>query len=131
MLQIIFTFICVCFAWIFFRANSLKDAFYIIASLKNAGSQIRTLLYGLFTLQFNSGFFVAITLGFSRRYILLSIVLIFVVICAEIIKQNKSVLWIESKYIAIRWIIYYTLSISILIKLLLSNYSVPFLYFQF
>ena len=130
-LQIIFTFICVCFAWIFFRANSLKDAFYIIASLKNAGSQIRTLLYGLFTLQFNSGFFVAITLGFSRRYILLSIVLIFVVICAEIIKQNKSVLWIESKYIAIRWIIYYTISISILIKLLLSNYSVPFLYFQF
>ena len=130
-LQIIFTFICVCFAWIFFRANSLKDAFYIIASLKNAGSQIRTLLYGLFTLQFNSGIFVAVTLGFSRRYIVLSVILIFVVICAEIIKQNKNVLWIDRKHIAIRWIIYYTLSISILIKLLLSNYSVPFLYFQF
>ena len=130
-LQIMFTFICVCFAWVFFRANSLKDAFYIIASLKNAGSEIRALLYGLFTLQFNSGLFVAVSLGFSRRYIVLSVILIFVVICAEIIKQNKSVLWIESKYIVIRWIIYYTLSISILIKLLLSNYSVPFLYFQF
>ena len=130
-LQIIFTFICVCFAWIFFRANSLHDAFYIIASFKEAAFEIKTLLHGLFTLQFNSGIFTAITLGFSLPYIVISIILIFALICTEIIKQNKAVLWTDNKHIAIRWIVYYTLSISILVKLLLSNYSVPFLYFQF
>lgn len=132
LLQIVFTFTCVCFAWIFFRADSLKDALYIISSLRNSGSQIHTLLYELVTLQFGKGLFSTITIGFSHMYIAVSVVLIFLVIYTEIIKQNKSIiLWIDNKHIAVRWTLYYVLSIAILVKLLMSNYAAPFLYFQF
>jgi hypothetical protein len=39
-IQIIITFILACFAWIFFRANSVEDAFLIVSKMFSAGGNL-------------------------------------------------------------------------------------------
>ena len=114
-IRTLITFHLVLFAWIFFRANSLKEAGYIITHI--------------FTKNFS---FTLEGIGFSSRWIITyGIMILFM----EIIhlfeeRKNSSIVDIVGTYpIALRWIIY---NAVIICTLLLGFFgSQQFIYFQF
>ncbi len=125
-IQMCLTFLLVSFAWIFFRANSIADAFYIITHLHtnifvqlkeiiNNQQQIRQQL--LYIGQPASVFFVAI----------------FSIIILEFIhfkQRNKSIRKLINKQsIIIRWVIYIAAISCILLFGVYDN--TKFIYFQF
>lgn len=117
LIQISITFILVCFGWIFFRANSLSDAIYVInhmfdGSFKNIYGQALTL--GLDSFQLN----VAI----------ISIVLMELIHLVQE-KTNSIRKLVSTKPIWIRWTLYYILILWIII--FGSFGSQEFIYFQF
>lgn len=120
--QVFFTFILASFAWIFFRANNLSDAIYIVTNLF---SDIKS--YGNFEAM-------AITLrglGVGMNELLISFGLIILMELFNLYERGGDV-WIQlkNKPIWIRWSIYYILIFGILF---LAPYSRGgnFIYFQF
>jgi D-alanyl-lipoteichoic acid acyltransferase DltB (MBOAT superfamily) len=116
-LQMIITFALVSFAWIFFRANNLSDAFYIIShawigygrlglidSLKQLGTSID----------------IGVALG--------------AIICLLLVESFQSQRSVRSTLaaqpVAIRWLAYYILVMAILIFAQITN-PIEFNYFQF
>ncbi len=101
-----FTFILTCFAWIFFRANTITDAFGYIKNM-----------------------FVLKEMSFSLMYFkYLPILLLFVAI--EWIQRDKQhALEIDSKPVYFRWISYF--AIMLVIFFLGVSNSSDFIYFQF
>lgn len=108
-LQIIITFNLVTFGWIFFRANSLHDAHYVITHLFSNWPNI--------FLDLN-----------SMAYGLLSIIVLMIV---EYIKFRKklSIDTIFQMPTAIRWSLYYLLIFSIILTGVSSDSA--FIYYQF
>jgi D-alanyl-lipoteichoic acid acyltransferase DltB (MBOAT superfamily) len=119
-LSSMFTFCIVCLAWIFFRANSLDDAFYIISNLFN------------FTMPLNSGpWKVALYINNPLWKFVGNFILIFSLLIVELLIQkdiiNEKV--IIRKNTIVRWSYY---SIFILIILIFGYFEVDqFIYFQF
>lgn len=108
--NIFLTFTFVCFSWIFFRAQNLSDAFYIITNLFKFKSD-------------NWNFFLHNKPGqFFTALFLILILVIFQTFEQKFKKQFKSRL-------AFRWVTYYVLILSIL--LLGAFNQVKFIYFQF
>jgi len=113
--QTVFTFHLVCFAWIFFRANSLSDAMYLIGHMF---SNIRLSLTGH-------------NLGLAHKEVLIAGASILVMEIVHLIQTKYDLhTLISSKPIALRWVIYYALAGSI-IFLGAFNISNQFIYFQF
>lgn len=116
-IQTLITFILVCFGWIFFRANSLSDAIYVIkhlfdGSFKNIYEQ--ALILEPDTFQLNVA--------------LISIVLMEVV---HLVQEKVGSIreFVSRRPIWIRWSLYYILIIGIII--FGSFGSQEFIYFQF
>ncbi|OGX53748.1 MAG: alginate O-acetyltransferase [Omnitrophica WOR_2 bacterium RIFOXYA12_FULL_38_10] len=118
-LQTVFTFILVCFSWIFFRANSLKDAIYIYSHLFfnwNKSSVVLSFMAGKTTEYYPN--------------VIPSIYLIMFFVVVQYFQKHD---WFKcsyfERYIALRWSIY------LLLCLVIMNYGVvkiiPFIYFQF
>ena len=61
-IKIFITFIFVCFAWIFFRANSLNEAFFAVKQLGFLPQETALLFKNIVSLNFVSGLFAPITL---------------------------------------------------------------------
>jgi alginate O-acetyltransferase complex protein AlgI len=119
-LQIIFTFSITCFAWIFFRANSTGDAFYMISNLFDFSKPLSSNVRGA-VLYINSPLW-----KFIGNFILI----LTLVLVEILIKKNRlSEKSIIQKKLLIRWLIYAMLILAILI---FGYFEVDqFIYFQF
>ena len=117
--QQVVTFLLVCFAWIFFRADSLSDAFYIVTHLFSGWSD---------SVLFN----VPLRTGLFGSWIDLSTTLIFILVlgAAELCQDKstyKSLLFKKSSIIS--WGVYLGLCLCIM-NFGITRY-IPFIYFQF
>jgi alginate O-acetyltransferase complex protein AlgI len=113
LLNLFITFNAVCFAWIFFRANSTRDAFWIAGHL--------------FPLQNAETIF---KLGLSRGELLVAVVAIIVLEVVQFIGRNyKGTMVLDQMRLSVRWMAYYILILTIL---LLGEFGGQrFIYFQF
>jgi D-alanyl-lipoteichoic acid acyltransferase DltB (MBOAT superfamily) len=109
--QILVTFNMVSFAWVFFRANSLKDAVYVISNMLNGLKGLRS---GFLLSQGKSGLFI-IVLNLS----------IYIFIFSRF-SSPKAIAYSNS---FIRWSLYYSLVLLLLIFHLSSTRE--FIYFKF
>ncbi len=112
-LGLFITFNAVCFAWIFFRANSTADAHWIVTHL----------------LPLNNADKLG-DLGLTGGEMLVSIVAIFILEFVQYFERNKGgVAFLEKQKLSTRWICYYTLFFYIII---LGEFGgARFIYFQF
>jgi len=111
------TFLLVCFAWIFFRANHLSDAFYIISHLFTGWE----------------GFCIEVLapLGGTLKFKLMTgVVSIGVLLLVHLLKgEDRFSHWLSGKPILLRWSVYYSMIVAIL---LFGHFgSKEFIYFQF
>ncbi len=121
LIKVFTTFVLASFAWIFFRANSISEAFYVVkASITGIPEDINKIINNSFTLN----------LGVTNYELFLSV---FAVICMEIIHvfQNKFHFrdFIREKPTYLRWAIYYLAFFVILVFGVYKNKQ--FIYFQF
>jgi hypothetical protein len=121
-LQVITTFVLVTAAWIFFRANSVADAFYIMkASVSGLREQLYNLLHRL-PLNLN--------LGVTRTQLLICIGAIVLMEFIHIMQSKYRMQeWLKTKPIYVRWSIYYTFFFLILFMGVWENRQ--FIYAQF
>lgn len=121
-LQVFITFSLVVFAWIFFRANSMSDAFYIITYMFVDFTEY-TNIHAI-QLKFRG-------LGVGVHDIILSILLIIVMEMYNLYERSGDV-WekLEGKPIWIRWGVYYFIILSILFLAPFTRVD-NFIYFQF
>ena len=117
-LRIATTFFLVCFAWIFFRANTISDAFYIISRLFFGWIDLSG---GLGSVPFWRG---------MRFEFIVSLTSVGILIGAQLFEKRGSIAEIISaKPIWIRWPVYYGIILSIF---LFGEFgSKQFIYFQF
>lgn len=120
--QIGITFILVDFAWIFFRANSLTDAWYIINNFfTGINSQISSI--GMLSNSL-SGF------GFSKYELAVAVGVILIMEVIHLIQRHGSIRhMMRDKPIWFRWSLYYVLVFMILFLGAYGNQE--FIYFQF
>ncbi|MBH8560012.1 MBOAT family O-acyltransferase [Hymenobacter negativus] len=121
-LNVAFTYGLVVFAWIFFRANSLPDAHYIVRHLFGASAALRegTLSLGL-----------AAVKVFYQRYEWLSLAgALLALVLVETAQARMAVGgWVARQPTPVRWALYYSIVLGI--ALLSSAERVQFIYFQF
>lgn len=117
-IKALITFALVCFAWIFFRANSLTEAFYVITHLFTGILSQETLA------------FVFSGLGFGVRGFLIALAAICLMETIQLVQQRRSIKEIlEKKPAALRLAVYVGLIVCII---MLGKFSAnQFIYFQF
>lgn len=120
--QVIFTFILASFAWIFFRANNITDAFYVVTNLFTDISEYTNLHAMKLKLR---------GLGVSQNDILISFGLIIFMEMYNLYERSGDV-WekLINKPKWVRWGFYYLLLFGILFLAPYSRVS-NFIYFQF
>ena len=125
-LQICVTFSLVCFSWIFFRARTISDAFYIITHLfSGMGDQIRHLAdpevrtWNLYLYQTKEEFLIAVFSILFMEFV-------------HLIQRHGSIRhMLSEKPIWVRWPLYYTVVLCILLFGKISSGAKQFIYFQF
>ncbi|MBL8155398.1 MAG: MBOAT family protein [Anaerolineae bacterium] len=114
------TFLLVCLAWVFFRANSFDDALYIFSHMFSGNASMDFILAP----------FERAALA-PRTMLLVAILLIGLVILSDgLISHPKSIQRVAGVPRFARWIAYYAAALLILISLL-THASAQFIYFQF
>ncbi|MBU1873735.1 MBOAT family protein, partial [bacterium] len=114
-IKIAITFHLVLFSWIFFRADSINDAFLIVRNLFSS-FDVST----LFSVS-----------GFSAQHFVLSVLSIIVLIAVELFQRNHNIrMWLSARPLILRWAIYYGLIMFILLFGAYDNVN-EFIYFQF
>lgn len=127
--QVMITYCLVTFAWIFFRANTIKDAIYIGGKMPAALAAL-----GKWVVKGHlSAGFARSALGTIPVYesdLLLSFVLIFFLEGVHLVQRRYSILGLlKQRPVYIRWTIYYLLLIAIIFFGVYENRQ--FIYFQF
>ncbi|NLY76804.1 MAG: MBOAT family protein [Tissierellia bacterium] len=121
-IQVLFTFILVCFAWIFFRANSISDAVYIVKNLFVDIGRWREIEY-LYAASNN--------MGLSFFEFLLGLASIVFLIFIEFLSRRKPIhVLLNSSNFLIEGSFYMVLILIILTMGVFFNAS-QFIYFQF
>jgi D-alanyl-lipoteichoic acid acyltransferase DltB (MBOAT superfamily) len=122
LIQILITFTLVTVAWVFFRANSVGDAMYILGNLPSAAQD---LYISLLSYDVHLG-----ALQISRTNLLFCLVLIALLEATQFLqkKYNLSVI-LNKKPIYIRWAFYYLITLTIIYLGVFDNRQ--FIYFQF
>ncbi len=120
--DVFLTFILVAFAWIFFRANSLSDAIYVITNLFSDFDSITNT--NTFKMQFRG-------IGLYTDDIIKNCILIIMLITYSLYERDGNV-WekMNKKPRWFRWVIYYILIFGILFVAPHSMVN-NFIYFQF
>ncbi len=109
--RVLVTFHLVLFSWIFFRANSLGEAFYIV----------RTAL---------TGFNLQQPLGLGRDQLALSVLSIGCLLAVNLLQRDRVMRsWLSARPIWIRWPAYQLVLVGILLLGVFAD--VDFIYFQF
>ena len=122
--QILITFSLTCFAWVFFRAESITDAVYIITHMFTGLEKIPLYLSDV------DYFKQYLALGQRKWEFLLAVLSIVALETVHLIqRKNRLREFIKSKPVYIRWSIYYGTIMVILIFGVFSNQK--FIYFQF
>jgi len=118
--KVIVTFLLVCFAWIFFRADSISDAIVIVPRLFTGWESV-------FRFDVFEGIPVWRTLKFE---LMTGVVSIGILILVQLFETRRSIVQVLSQRpIWIRWPVYYSLLLAIL---LFGNFGgKQFIYFQF
>jgi len=111
--NIAITFNLVCFAWIFFRANSITDAWYIVTHMFKGVKGVNSYLMS----------------QNINELVITILLLILMAFIANHLKQINLYSYILSKNIYIRWCIYYLIVMSIITLGTFSDQS--FIYFKF
>lgn len=121
-LSVLSTFVLVAFAWIFFRANTVQSAFYIVEHLfTGIPDVVSNLLNHQPVLDF---------MGLEKRSFFLSFFLIAFLETVHYIQSKRSISTIlATKNSSIRWTVYYVALLSILFLGVFENRQ--FIYFQF
>jgi len=121
-INVVITFHLVTFLWIFFRANSLNDAYYIICNLFNFNG-VNNILWQI--LHDSKAY-----LGMNMYELIISVLLICFLIIAELSNYRYDALGkLMEKPLCIRWSYYYFIVYLILI---FGKFSInSFIYFQF
>ncbi len=118
------TFILVCFAWIFFRANSLNNAYYIISHLLSGWDEV---LHEINNSQFIKNY---IFLGQNRIEFVLGILAIVFLLVAEWLQDSTATLLIIVRDKP--WIKSFVYTILLFLIFLLGEFkSQQFIYFRF
>jgi hypothetical protein len=119
-LKILTTFSLVCFAWIFFRADTISDAFNIIANLFTGWERVITV-----RILENIPFW-----GPFRFELVVSLISIGILLCVQLMEERGNIIdRFSEKPAWIRWPVYYFLLLAIL---LFGNFGAKqFIYFQF
>ncbi|MBI2890073.1 MAG: MBOAT family protein [Nitrospirae bacterium] len=115
------TFVLVCFAWIFFRANTVPDALYIARNLTTGWLEVSSL----------AGIDRLVTqIGLGRRGLLVAVLVTGLMVYVQKLQSRFSVhVWFTQKPVWFRWASYDAIVLAIL---LWGNYdSNSFIYFQF
>ena len=123
--QVCITFLLVCFAWVFFRANSIGDSFVIVKKLASLPTELAGYVRGLSKTGFNR------VDGFGKVDFLISGILIMVLLAADRILKTVSggAAWIAQKPLLVRWAGYYALVMTIVLSW--NKESSQFIYFTF
>ncbi len=121
-LSVLSTFVLVAFAWIFFRANTVQSAFYIVEHLfTGIPDVVSNLLNHQPVLDY---------MGLEKRSYILSFLLIIFLETAHYIQSKRNISTIlASKKSYVRWTVYYIALLSILFLGVFENRQ--FIYFQF
>ena len=120
-IRVIITFVLVDFAWIFFRANSLSDARYIIKNLFNGLGNINTIE------QFSNVIF---NLGLDKTSFIVGVIAIVIMEIVHLLQNKGSIIFmIDKKPALVRWAVYYALIFSIILFGVFEQSQ--FIYFQF
>lgn len=120
--RILITFSLICFSLIFFRANTVKDAFYIINNLFSDIQNVNNIQY-----LYN----ISIQLGLNIFEILMATACIIILFIIEIFEYKQRIYITLNKLpFIIRFIFYYIIIIIILSMGVFSNAG-QFIYFQF
>ncbi|MGN0761653.1 MAG: MBOAT family O-acyltransferase [Christensenellales bacterium] len=121
--QMLFTFALVCFAWIFFRANTFADAIYVVTHMFEPNYWVLTDNVSLYQM------------GLDRSDFQLLVVTIAAVIAIDIAKYNKVSIrpWIARQNVFFRYFVYVALIMSIVVwgAYGLGFTAEQFIYFQF
>jgi D-alanyl-lipoteichoic acid acyltransferase DltB (MBOAT superfamily) len=115
------TFNLVCFAWIFFRARSLADAFYVVRHLFTWPSKVGG----------ETGLFPTGALILDRADLLIALAAVALMEAVHLIQRRRKMRhFLSEKPMWMRWAMYYTLTMGIL---LFGKFELPnrFIYFQF
>lgn len=119
--RVTFTFALVSFAWIFFRAGSLADAWYIASHL---GVGWHAQLANGWALK------EALHMGGTRAQLVIAVLAIATMLVADVSRgRPEAGMWLERRAVWVRWPVYYA---AILVVLVLGVYDGrTFIYFQF
>lgn len=120
LIKVVLTFSVVCFAWIFFRANSLPDALYVVTHLLSFSGDAS--LYAPF-----EGSIIGATREFALAWGLILVLIIVDAIDAHL--QLQTV--IRRSPMVVRWALYYVALGFIWISLAYPGENTAFIYFQF
>lgn len=133
-IRVVITFSLICFSWIFFRAQTIDDAFFIVSQLFNGVPEFFVnLIRGVVTFSISNELLQPITFGQMNREVIAQFALIGFLLFFHKIQSHGSIRhMLAGRPAWFRWSMYYTLVGSIFVSLLLEkNYQEPFIYFQF
>ena len=120
-LQVMFTFSLVSFAWIFFRANNIKDAFYIVTHLFTDLGKATDLSYWINSVS---------NMALTKFQLLVAVGGIIIVELVHIFERKRNIFdWLSHKPAIIRWTAYSALLIAAFWLAFSENNQ--FIYFQF
>ncbi|WP_299820568.1 MBOAT family O-acyltransferase [uncultured Pontibacter sp.] len=121
-LQVLTVFTLVCFSWVFFRANSLADALYIISNMTSGLGNIAQ----AFTVDVSH----AVFMDQGLKVFGVSVLSIILMETVHLIQRNGSVSQLLMQRPAwVRWSVYYMAIIAVLLFGQFGNQE--FIYFQF
>jgi alginate O-acetyltransferase complex protein AlgI len=122
---ILFTFSLTCFAWIFFRANSISDALYVATHLFDGFTQLPTNLLSPQFVKFN------ILLSKDKWHFAFAVIGILVLMITHYFQRGTSGRTVLNRQsIVVRWSFYFAIVFAILF-FGAFNESQQFIYFQF
>jgi D-alanyl-lipoteichoic acid acyltransferase DltB (MBOAT superfamily) len=119
--SVLCTFSLICFSWIFFRSNKISDSFYIIKSILVDFDKLFDFSY--IKTSIASG-------GLTKKDFFIAVASIFAMEAVHLIQRHGSIRHMLSKKpLLVRWIIYYSIILSIFIFGVFGTND--FIYFQF
>lgn len=117
--KIVVTFSLVCFAYIFFRANSMGDALHMVASLGTGWGDLKENL-------------ASVILPSQRKEFFLALIGIAIVMGAELMQERVNMRsLIDSRPVWMRWGLYYAGTLAVVLLGAFYGTQTDFIYFRF
>ncbi|MEL3913608.1 MBOAT family O-acyltransferase [Treponema pedis] len=116
-INLLITFCLVCIAWIFFRADSIQDAFSILKKIIFAPYELMSVITGILngSISLGKGFFGPYTLELGKKEFIFNFILITLLYFIGLITNKKDrVDIIGNKTVIVRWMLYYVIFTSLI-----------------